>query len=66
MKVIYLVSALALTCMFSCNKVKEEKSTAATPVTTKAVVDQEKETTIKIGPDGGSLKTKNVELEIEN
>lgn len=74
MKVIYFVCALALTCMFSCNKVKETKAADTQTSTTvevqapatKVVVEKEKETSIKIGPEGGSIKTKNVEVEIDN
>lgn len=76
MKVIHLVSALALSLMFSCNQVKEEKSNDADTETAKVIVvetpaakvavEKEKGTSIKIGPNGGSIKTENIEVEIDN
>lgn len=75
MKVIHLVSALALSFMFSCNQVKEEKSNDTKTETpeavveapaAKVVVEKEKETSIKIGPEGGSIKTEKLEVVIDN
>lgn len=69
MKVIYLLGALALTTVMSCNtapkeetvKVVEAEAPAAEPT-----VEKEKTTSIKVGSDGGSIKTENVEIEIDN
>lgn len=81
MKFIYLLSALALTFTFGCNnqpaeeqvkvveketvKVVEVEKPAAVPAT-KVVVEQEKGTSIELGPEGGSLKTKKVDIKINN
>ncbi|WP_299700802.1 hypothetical protein [uncultured Pontibacter sp.] len=81
MKFIYLLSALALTFTFGCNKqpqeeqvkvvetetvkVVEVEKSAATPAT-KVVMEQEKGTSLELGPEGGSLKTKKVDIKINN
>lgn len=81
MKFIYLLSALALTFTFGCNnqpaeeqtkiveketvKVVEVEKPAPTPAT-KVVVEQEKGTSIELGPNGGSLKTKKVDIKVNN
>lgn len=81
MKFIYVLSALALTFTFGCNNqpVEEqakvvEKETETVKVievekqapATKVVVEQEKGTSIELGPEGGSLKTKKVDIKINN
>jgi hypothetical protein len=81
MKFIYLLSALALTFTFGCNNqpVEEqatvvEKETQTVKVievekqapATKVVVEQEKGTSIELGPEGGSLKTKKVDIKVNN
>lgn len=75
MKSIYLLGAFALALTFGCNSAKEEKVIESKSVETVKVVEveapakeeEEKEegTTIKVGPDGGSVKTKNVEVEVK-
>lgn len=81
MKFIYLLSALALTFTFGCNnqpqdeqvkvvetetvKVVEVEKPAPVPAT-KVVVEQQKGTSIELGPEGGSLKTKKVDIKVNN
>jgi hypothetical protein len=82
MKFIYLVSALALTFTFGCNNQPQEEQAKVieketvkvvevekpVPAATKVVVEQEKAkgTSIEVGPEGGSLKTKSVDIKINN
>ena len=74
MKLIYLLGVCALTLSIaSCSETPKEE--AKTIIITEKVVEQptpvvievekdKKETSIKIGPDGGSLETKKVDIEI--
>ncbi|GHA74075.1 hypothetical protein [Pontibacter akesuensis] len=81
MKFIYALSACALFLTVGCNNQPEaeqvevvEKATETETVKVvqveapveKVVVEKEKGTTIKIGPDGGSLETKKVDIKINN
>ena len=67
MKFIYLFSALAFL-SFSCNNAETkviEKETIK-EIEVEVAPKKEKKTTIKIGPDGGSIETEGVEVEIQN
>lgn len=73
MKTMYLIGACALA-MFaaSCNEKPAETKTiiitekpADPPKTVVVEVEKEKKgTSVKIGPDGGSVKTKDVDIEV--
>lgn len=73
MKFIYLLSAVALL-SFSCNnqpkeaetKVIERETIREVEVEAEAAPEKEKGTTVKVGPDGGSVETENVAIEIQN
>ena len=71
MKFIYLLSAVALL-SFSCNNQPKEAETKVIEretikeVEVEAAPKKEKGTTVKVGPDGGSVETENVEIEIKN
>lgn len=64
MKILGIIGVLALMMTIGC-KDKTEKEIVKE---TKTVVETEKEaaTQIKIGTNGGSIKTKNVEVEVKN
>jgi hypothetical protein len=64
MKIIYVVGMLFLSMTFGC----KEKTVTEKVVEKEVEVKVEKgaDTQIKIGPDGGSVKTKKVEVEIKN
>jgi len=64
MKIIYVFGILFLSMTFGCNNkpVKEEVVEKKVEVT----AEKEATTKIKIGPDGGSVKTKKIEVEIKN
>ncbi len=72
MKFIYLISAIALL-TFSCNyeakeaetKVVERETIKETEVKAEVVPEKEKGTTVKVGPDGGSIETESVDIEIK-
>lgn len=82
MKLIYLVSAFALTLTFGCNNQPEAPETKVVEAETKVieketvkvveapakevVVEKESGTTIQLGPDGGSVKTKKVDIKVNN
>lgn len=77
MKLIYVLSALALTVTVGCNnqpekaqaEVVEKETVRVVEVEAPAeqvVVKEDKGTSIKIGPDGGSVKTKSVDVEIKH
>ncbi|GAB2617505.1 hypothetical protein [Belliella aquatica] len=64
MKILAVVGILALTMSFGCTD-KTEKVTK-TEIRTEVQKEKEADTQIKIGTNGGSVKTKNVEVEIKN
>lgn len=78
MKFIYVLSALALTFTVACNnqpakeaaaEVVEKETVKVVEVeapVAKVVVEEQKGTSVKIGPDGGSVKTKSVDVEIKH
>lgn len=77
MKFTYAVSMLALVLTFGCNnqpadeqvKVVEKETVKVVEVEApakKVTVEQEKGTSIEIGPDGGSIKTKKVDIKVSN
>lgn len=77
MKFIYVLSALALTFTVGCNnqpakeaaEVVEKEIVKVVEVeapVAKVVVEEQKGTSVKIGPDGGSVKTKSVDVEIKH
>lgn len=82
MKLIYLVSAFALTLTIGCNTQPETAETPVVEAETKVIeketvrvveapakevmVEKESGTTIQVGPDGGSLKTKKVDIKVNN
>ena len=73
MKFIYLISAIALI-SFSCNnqpkeaetKVIERETIREVEVKAEAAPKKEKGTTVKVGPDGGSIETEKVDIKIQN
>jgi hypothetical protein len=75
MKFIFLVGVFALAFVFGCNnppppeqtKVVERETVKVVevkPEPVKVVVEEEKGTSVKIGPDGATLKTKKVDIDI--
>ena len=65
MKILAVVGILASTMMsFGCTD-KTEKVTK-TEIRTEVQKEKEADTQIKIGTNGGSVKTKNVEVEVKN
>ncbi|MFC3416170.1 MULTISPECIES: hypothetical protein [Algoriphagus] len=62
MKVLGILCLFALTMFMGCNDKKE----AVKETTIEVKVEKEADTEIKIGPDGGSVKTKKVEVEVKN
>jgi hypothetical protein len=68
MKTIYLIGVCALVLLAaSCNEKPKETQTIIIEkeVEEKPVPVEEKRTTIKVGPDGGSVKTKDVDVEVK-
>ncbi len=72
MKIIYLLSFCALF-TFSCNqpaesetKIIEKETVKVVEVEAAPIKEEQKGTTVKIGPGGGSVKTEGVSVEIEN
>lgn len=69
MKFIYLLSVVALSFIFGCTS-KEEKTSETKTVETVKVIEKEAPaedetaTKIKVDSEGGSVKTKDVEIEI--
>lgn len=73
MKFSYLLTMIALTLTFGCNNQPAEDQTKETVKVVevespakKVVVEQEKGTSIEIGPEGGSIKTKKVDIKVNN
>lgn len=77
MKFSYLLTMIALTLTFGCNNQPAEDQTEVVEKETikvvevespakKVVVEQEKGTSIEIGPEGGSIKTKKVDIKVNN
>lgn len=64
MKALAVVGILALTMAFGCTD-KTTKETK-TEIRTEVKADKEADTQIKIGKNGGSVKTKKVEIEIKD
>lgn len=73
MKIIYLLSFCAFL-TFSCNNQPAERETTVIEKETIKVLEveatpkkeEQKGTTVKVGPDGGSVKTEGVSVEIKN
>ena len=79
MKLIYLVSMIALMLTFGCNNqpapaeaeapIVEKETVKVVEVETpakKVVVEEEKGTSIQIDSEGGSVKTKKVDIKVGN
>jgi len=70
MKITYLLFAFALILTVGCNnqpakETKTETETVRVIEVEKAPVKKESETTISVGPNGGSVKTKKVDVKVE-
>ncbi len=72
MKIIYLLSFCAFL-TFSCNQTAERETKVIEKETVKVVEvevapkkEEPKGTTVKVGPNGGSIKTEGVSFEVEN
>ncbi len=61
MKIVYLLGFLALSMTFGCNDKPAKETVKVVEVPAK-----DTSTKITIGPDGGSVKTKKVDIEIKN
>ncbi len=64
MKIIYVLGFLALSMTFGCKEKPAKETVKVIEVPAPAAKDEA--TKIKIGPDGGSVKTKKVEIEIKD
>jgi hypothetical protein len=60
----YVVGILFLSLTFACKEKPVEEKVIEKKV--EVTVEKDAATKIKIGPDGGSVKTKKVEVEIKN
>lgn len=67
MKITYLFFALVLLVSVGCNNqpAKETKTETVKVVEVEAAPAKESETTISVGPNGGSVKTKKVDVKVE-
>ena len=67
-KFIGILSLVVISMLVSCNEKPAEKEVIIVPATTTVTVEKEapkKATSIKVGPEGAEVETKNVEVTIK-